>query len=220
MQLLERFNPYDHNPEAPVGGNLPVGKHPVVIIAAEVVPTKNNDGGMVVFTLQIIDGPAKGSDGVYRVNLYNSSEKAKKIAQSQLSALCYVTGQFQLGQNGDDLTVLFGKPFMVEVTVQAQNDQYTEIKAVMDIHGNKPKAGGQPQQQQPQNQGFGNQQQPAQNNAAQGGGWGGAQTAQHPAQQPAQGGQPAWGGGGSSNAPAQGGGWQQNQNQGNKPAWG
>lgn len=223
MQLLERFNPYDHNPEAPVGGNLPVGKHPVVITAAEVAATKDNTGGMVVFTLQIIDGPAKGSDGVYRLNLYNSSEKAKKIAQSQLSALCYVTGQFQLGQNGDDLTVLFNKPFMVEVGVQVQNEQYTEIKAVMDIAGNKPKAGGQAQQQQPaQNQGFGhapqNTQQPQQNNAQ--GGWGG-NNQQQPAQQPQNnGGQPAWGSQQNNNAGNGGGGWQQNNNQGNKPAWG
>lgn len=218
MQLLERFNPYDHNPEAPVGGNLPVGKHPVVITAAEVAATKDNTGGMVVFTVQIIDGPAKGSDGVYRLNLYNSSEKAKKIAHSQLSAICYVTGQFQLGQNGDDLSVLFNKPFMVDVGLQAGNDQYTEVKAVMDMSGNKPKAGGQAQQQPAQNQGFGapqNTQQPQQNQNQ--GGWGGNN--QQPAQQPQNNGnQPAWGGGGQNNN--SGGGWQQNQNQGGKPSWG
>lgn len=175
-QLLEGFNPYDHNPEQSAG-QLPVGRHPVVAIGAEVKATKSNDGGLVEFTLSIIDGPCKGQTGPYRVNLYNASPKAVEIAKRQLSALCYVTGRFQLGQNGTDLSPLFNVPFIVDVAPQQGNEQYTEITKLFDINGNAPKAqgGGQQQQQAPvQNTGFGGgnpagnfqQQQPAHTAAA------------------------------------------------------
>lgn len=230
MQLLERFNPYDHNPEAPVGGNLPVGKHPVVITGGELTATKSQDGGMLVLTLQIIDGPHKGSEGVYRLNLYNNSEKAKKIAQNQLTALCYVTGQFQLGQNGDDASVLIGKPFLIEVGLQ-QDERYTEIKGVFYTNGDKPKQGGGQQnngQQQTQNNnnfggntgnqggnnwngnnGQNNQQQPNTNNGG-GGGWQGNQNNNQPQNNNS----------GGNNS----GGWNQNNGGGGdnsgRPAWG
>lgn len=231
MQLLEPFNPYDHNPEQGEG-QLPVGKHPVIINGAEVKATKNNDGGMIVLMLQIIDGPLKGATGPYRLNLYNKSEQAVKIARSQLSALCYVTQRFQLGQNGTDLSPLFNVPFIIEVVPQAANENYTEIKKVFDINGNEPKAqgGGQSQQPAQQNGGFVQQQQP-QNNAgnfaqntqpahtvttpANTAAWGGgnASVAQPEQQQQAPQGN-AWGGG----APANNGGGFGGAG-GGKPAW-
>lgn len=227
MQLLEPFNPYDHNPEQGEG-QLPVGKHPVVINGAEVKATKNNDGGMIVLMLQIIDGPLKGATGPYRLNLYNKSEQAVKIARSQLSALCYVTQRFQLGQNGTDLSPLFNVPFIIEVVPQVANENYTEIKKVFDINGNEPKAqgGGQAAQAQ-QNGGFA-QQQP-QNNA---GNFQQNNQPAHGAATPAT--TTAWGGGNASvepnqqQQPQQGSAWGGGQPGGNngfggaggtKPAW-
>lgn len=135
-KLMEAFNPKSVDPTQGVG-QLPIGKHPVVIVAEEIKPNSNNDGGMLVFELQIIDGPAKGATGAYRLNLYNKSAKAAEIAHRQLSAICHVTGQFQLGPQGDDVSVLRAIPFLVEVVPQADT-QYTEIKKVYDINGNEP----------------------------------------------------------------------------------
>jgi len=209
MQLIEAFNPLDHNPEQSAG-QLPVGRHPVVAIDAEVKATKNNDGGLIEFTLSIIDGPCKGQSGAYRINLYNASQKAVEIAKRQLSALCYATGRFQLGQNGTDLTPLLNVPFIVEVAPQAQNEQYTEITKVFDINGNAPKAqGGNTQQQAPAQQTGGFAQQQPQNNAPATGGFGGGFTQQTTEQQPQQ--QTAWGGAGNTQTQAPAGN--------TKPAW-
>lgn len=227
MQLQSAFNPMDHDPTAVGLGGLPVGKHPVVIKAAELKSTQDNTGGFVEFTLEAIDGPAKGSQAAYRLNLYNKSEKAVKIAHSQLSALCHVTRQFQLGADGRQLSVLFNIPFVVEVKLQkgeeAAEKGYTEIAKVYDMGGQEPgKAAQQPQQAQQQpvqqtqpqqgQQGGWGQQQPAQQQPAQqGGGWQQPAQQQQAAQQPQQ----AQGGWQQGQQPQQG------QQQGQPPAaWG
>lgn len=137
--------------------SLPVGKHPVVIKEGEVKGTKDNSGGLVALTLEIIDGPQKGTTGVYRINLYNASQEARDIAQRQMSALCHVTGVFKV----ENLQQLYGKPFVVEVGLQkgeeAQQKGYTEVKRVYDINGNEPgKSGSAAPQPQNNNAGGGN----------------------------------------------------------------
>lgn len=111
----------------------------VTIIDAENKPTAKGDGGWYVeFTLCITEGPEKGATGAYRLNLGNDNEQTVHIAHAQLSALCYVTGVMQIA----DLKQLSGKPFRVIVALQkgeeAAEKGYTEIKKVLDIHGNKP----------------------------------------------------------------------------------
>lgn len=117
-----------------VGGQLPIGEYPVVIVSGDVVPTKDNTGGLAELHLSIIDGPHKGGSGVYRLNLFNQSTKAAEIAQKQLSALCHVTNTFQI----DDLQALFNKPFVVVVNAQKNDDKYTEVVGVKDMQGNAP----------------------------------------------------------------------------------
>ncbi len=192
-KLIHAFDATTVDPSQGLG-QLPVGKHPVVIVDDEIKANSANDGGMAVLTVQIIDGPSKGQQGFYRLNLYNKSEKAAEIAHRQLSALCHVIGQYKI----DDLRALHNTPFIIEVGLQKDPEAaakgYTEIKRVFDINGNEPgkqAAGGQPAQ-------------PAQAAATGGGqsGWGQPQNAA-PAQ-PQQAPQQGWGGG----APA-----------GDKPSW-
>jgi hypothetical protein len=197
-------------------GQLPVGRHPVKIVDADITNTKEGNNGMAVLTLEILDGPMTGKRGPYRLNLFHSSETTSRIAQSQLSALCHVTGVMM----PRDLMELSNRPFFVDVGLQPPpNDKgYTQVERVYDMAGNEPGKPANPQsaqvQQQPQQgfgggqqaaAGFGGQQQQPQGGAA---GWqGGAQQPQ--GQQPAtQGG--GWQGGGNA-APQQGaqaGGWQ------------
>jgi len=214
-QLLQAFNAQQYDPTQGVGG-LPVGKHPVIIESSEVKANSKNDGGYLQLNLKIIDGPSTGTVGAYRLNLYHQNQQTVEIAHRQLSAVCHVTGVF----NVQDTQQLHNIPFVVEVDFQkgeeARQKGYTEVKRVFDVHGNEPgKAGQGHAPAQPQ--GFGQQpaQAPQQPAAAPAGGpaWGGQQPAAAPAQAP-QGGAPAWGQPAAqqpAQAPAQG---QQ------APAWG
>lgn len=237
-QLISPFNPNNYNPEQSAG-QLPLGKHPVVIESSEVKANKANDGGYLQFNLKIIDGPNAGITGPYRLNLYHADQTTCEIANRQLSAVCHVVNVF------GDLTStdpLHNIPFIVEVVPQKNKPEYTQVSKVFDINGNEPgKApAGQAQTQQPTQGGAGQQwggghtpqQQPANN-----GGWGqppannGQQQQQH--QQPEQnqqqpqnqwqapqgGQQPAWGNSQQQQQPQgaeNGNGWQQQpQNNGN-----
>lgn len=201
QQLMQPFNPMDFDPE--MTGGLPVGRHPVVISAGEIKPTKENDGGLLELTLTAIDGPSKGASQKYRLNLYNKSPQSVEIANRQLSALCHVTGVFQLGADGRTFQALFNIPFSIEIAKQKNDEKYTEVAAVFDINGNPPKKAGT---------GAARPAPTAAPGAPAAGGWGGPQQGQ---QQP-QGGAPAAGGWG---APQQG---QQQPQQPNQAAagWG
>lgn len=209
-QLIQPFNAHNVDPTQSVG-QLPVGKHPVIIESSEVKGTKANDGGLVEFRLKIIDGPSVGTTGSYRLNLYHSNPQTVEIANRQLSALCHVTGVFML----QDTAALHNIPFIVEVATQRptreQEDQikqghqvslYTEVKRVYDINGNEPGKQGQnqgaaqPQQQaafrQPQQQAPQQGQQQPQQQAA--GGWAAPASDQTaPSQQAPQNGGSSWG---------------------------
>lgn len=212
MQLQAPFNAQTVDPTQ--GGSfnqLPVGKHPVKIVASEIKPTADNSGGMIVFELEVIDGPNIGAHGPFRLNVYSSSDKARSIAESQLSALCHATGVFML----QDTAQLHGIPFAVDVEAQTLTPQqvaqqaegktvtpFTQVRKILDINGNEPKGGGHQQAAAPAQQ-----------------------AAPSPAPAPAA----AWGGGAASTpaatpaaAPAASA-WAQNASGGaaaGKPAWG
>lgn len=196
MQLAKRFDSSQHDPSQSAG-QLPVGKHPVIISESEVMAAKDVESGLLELTLQIIDGPSKGQTGPYRLNLYNKSAKAAEIAHKQMSAICHVTGVYVV----DDSRQLHNIPFIIEVGLQRDAEAaakgYTEVKRVYDINGNEPGK---------QNAGGG---QPATGQGAPGGGaWGGGSNGAQ--QQPPAPDKPAWGGGGApagnGGAPATGGG--------------
>jgi hypothetical protein len=198
-QLLNPFDASQVAPQAPMQ-QFPIGTHKVVIVGNEIKATSDNEGGYLDLTLRIIEGEFAGLEGHYRLNLYNKSEKAVEIAYKQLSAICHVTGVYQV-TNAD---VLMNIPFLVIVGLQKKVKQddpdYTEVKGVKDQFGNDPGKQGQPaqQQQQPvqqvqqqavqqQQQAWGGQQQqvqqPVQQQPAAGGGWNQPQQQQ---QQPVQ----------------------------------
>lgn len=214
-QLIQAFNAQQYDPTQG-GGNLPVGRHPLIIESSEVKANKANDGGYLQLNLKLIDGPQMGATGAYRLNLYHSNPQTAEIAHRQLSAICHVIGVF----NVQDSQQLHNIPFIAEVGLQkgeeAAQKGYTEVKKVFDINGNEPgKAGQGAAQAQPQGQGgFGQQQpaqqpqQPAQQPAAQpAAAWG--QQPQQPAQQPAAQPGAAWSQQQGGAAPAGGAPWGQ-----------
>lgn len=237
---------FDANQVAPNTGFEPVpeGWYNVAITESEIKPTKDGEGAYLQLKTSIIDGPHTGKPIFVRLNIQNKNQQAVDIAYGELSAICHVTGVYNVA----DSSQLHGIPFQVRVTVRPAKDGHdasNDVKGYKDAAGNEPgkrgaQGGGQPSNfgGQPQNQG-----QPQNNGAPQGqGGWGGqgGQPQGQPQGNPAQGGNPAWGGqpqgnpqGQPQNGP-QGGGnpaWGQGQPQGDpnagqggqpqgNPAWG
>lgn len=110
--------------------------HRVIIIGDESVNTKANDGSsMLVFKLQIIEGPYNGMKGDYRLNIGHVKQEPRDIAYRQLSAVCHAIGVFAVGNTQE----LYNKPFRVIVEQQAApNDKYTQIKGVLTDQGIDP----------------------------------------------------------------------------------
>lgn len=136
---------FDATQVDPAGGtpSFPIGVHTVVIIASSKQGVKDKPSdGMLVFNMRIIEGENTGFVGAYRLNMWNSNQQSSQIAAQQLSALCHVTGRYQLAT--DQCTELFNIPFKIVVTQQPNNDKYTQISAVQDMAGNPPTKGSLP----------------------------------------------------------------------------
>lgn len=172
---------------------FPVGRHPVVIRSSSQQAVKDKPTeGMLLLQLEIIDGPHKGVTGPYRLNLWNSSQQAAEIASKQLSAICHVVGTHHLVDKVNMCSELFNKPFVIAVSQQTQNPQYTQIDGVVDMSGNPAKRGqlpsAPPQQQAPQQPAYAPQPQAPQQPAPT---WQASQTQQQAA--PPQQAAPSWG---------------------------
>lgn len=136
-----QFNAAQFKPAIVGASSLPISDSngwAVKIVASEIKPTKNNDGGFLELTLEIIEGEHEGDRGAYRINLFHPNEKTVSIAQEQLSAVCYVTRVLSLS----DTTQLHGIPFRAVVGLQKKKSptdpDYTEVKGVKDYEGNNP----------------------------------------------------------------------------------
>lgn len=123
---------------------LPLGLGQTVIaIASELKGVKgNNNSGMLVYTLEVIDGPNKGRVGDSNFNIYNESSDARRIAEESLAKMAWCCGVPAV----TDSSLLHNKPFKIDVTPQVvkagQEDKgYVEISAYYDMGGNKPKNG-------------------------------------------------------------------------------
>ena len=159
-QLLQAFDATQWDPTQSAG-QLPVGKHKVVITDSEVKANSANTGGYLALTLEVTEGPSVGASGVMRLNLYSQSQKAVEIAHRELSALCHSVNVY----NVQDSKQLHNIPFMVEVGNQKPTQEqearraageevtlYTEVKKIFDVNGNAPGKKGaaqQPAQAQP-----------------------------------------------------------------------
>ena len=136
-----QFNATAFTPRYSGSDGLPPGKHPVIISASEFRPTKDSSPSdprmMLVFTLEAIDGPAKGGKQTDRLNIHNPNQQTVNIAMSQLAAYCAVTGR----QGFNDTSELHNIPFMVEIGPQKNNADYTEVKGVYFLDGRDAASG-------------------------------------------------------------------------------
>lgn len=206
MQL--NFNGFDYDPAQ--GGSIcfPLGDYRLTITKAEPMQVKDNPGaGYLAITLTVVDGDLKGMTQVDRLNIFNPSEVAKRIALQQLAAYAFAIGRPQLATTEQ----MIGGNLIATIGPQADNPKYSEVKTIKCPDGSlpvNPNKGGNNQQaaaqrqevqQQapPANQGWGTQAPPAAP-PADPGPWAGNQA-------PASAGTPPWAGagGGGASAPAQ-----------------
>lgn len=128
---------------------LPLGDHPVVITASEMKQVKDKPNcGYLELTLHVIDGPASGMDGSYRLNLYHQgepgSEQTVAIAEKQLSAIAHVTGNVDPSGRctAVDSSQFHNVPFIACVTPQKNKADFTQVSAVKHIGGEQPGKAG------------------------------------------------------------------------------
>ena len=146
MKLMQAFDATQWDPTQSAG-QLPIGRHKVIIEDSEVKGNNAGTGGYLALSLTVIEGPSVGSSGVMRLNLYNQNQKAVEIAHRELSAICHAVGVF----NVQDSAQLHNLPFMVEVGNQKPTQEqearraageevtlFTEVKKIFDANGNAP----------------------------------------------------------------------------------
>jgi hypothetical protein len=221
------FNANQYQPIQDVGSSHPPGRFQANITGAEIKQNKEKTGGFLAVEFTTPAGKI-----INRYNLWHTNETTVDIARKQLSTLCRATGRYELNFDNTQIPAygLGGGQCQIEVVPQKDKEGketgYTEIKMILDMAGNDPTKPNQGQQQapqqtqpqggwqQPQQQanppqqgGWNNNQQPANNQPSPNQGWpqGGQPQQQGTQQQPAQQG---W-----TPGPTQGGG-------GPTPPWG
>ncbi len=90
MSDLSGFDASQH--EAVNFDPLPEGEYILSIVASETKETNDKKGRFLQFEMQVMDGPHKGRKLWDRLNLWNASETAVKIAQGTLAAICKAVG--------------------------------------------------------------------------------------------------------------------------------
>lgn len=111
---------FDANTVEPVSGfdPIPAGKYLAVIADSQMKLTKSGNGSYLELAFQIIEGPYMNRMVWARLNLDNPSEPARKIAQSELSAICRAVGV--LAPN--DSVELHNLPLVIHVRCKKRSD--------------------------------------------------------------------------------------------------
>jgi hypothetical protein len=144
MQLPTPFNAFDYDPTQ--GGSVcfPLADYRVEITAAEPRVVKDNAAaGYLELSLTVTDGEARGLMQKHRLNLFNPSEVAKRIAHQELAAICFAINRPYIQDTGE----LLGGRFIATIGPQEDNAKYSEVKVVKCLDGSLPTKPAQGQAQ-------------------------------------------------------------------------
>jgi hypothetical protein len=120
------------------------GWHPVVLTSIEPKGNQGGDSGRLECVIQALDGPHKGTNQRFGLNLWHSNPQTVEIANRQLSAITYVTIGMQGRLNFNDTSELLNIPFLIQASRQKDNPNMNDFRAVKDIQGGDPKTGTGP----------------------------------------------------------------------------
>lgn len=101
-------------------GPVPAGTYLAQCIDSDVQRLKSGNGTGLKLTFEIIDGQYKGRRIWENLNIQHSNEDTQRIAQSQLSALCYAVNVIKL----QDTAALHHKPVTIKVVVREAKGEY------------------------------------------------------------------------------------------------
>ena len=107
------------------------------IIDSSIEATSDQTGGMIRLVLECLDGPSVGTRFNLNLNLFNKNPQACEIAKKEFSAICHVTGIFNI----QDTAQLHGQVFLATVS---NDGQYNRVKNIRDNAGNLPGKGTAP----------------------------------------------------------------------------
>ena len=139
MQLP--FNAFDYDPTQGASVCFPLADYRVEITAAEPKVVKDNPGaGYLELSLTVTDGDMRGLTQKDRLNIFNPSEVAKRIAHQQLAAYCFAINRPYL----QDSQQLLGGRLICTIGPQEDQPKYSEVKVVKCPDGSLPT---RPQQQ-------------------------------------------------------------------------
>jgi hypothetical protein len=134
---------------------------PIVIKKSNLKTTADGKGGYLEFVVEALDGPYKGQTNFIRLNMKNENAQTVEIAQKQLSAICHVTGVYNVQAYGVDdnaTPMLHNIPFLGYCVKEPRKDAgkvvegsfQNNFKGFKDMQGNAPgKASGGPIGNQP-----------------------------------------------------------------------
>jgi hypothetical protein len=143
------FDAFQYDPTQ--GGSIcfPLGDYRLEITKVEPQQVKDNPGaGYLAIHLTCVDGDLKGMTQIDRLNIYNPSEVAKRIALQQLAAYAFAIGRPQLATSEQ----MLGGKLICTIGPQTDNPKYSEVKQIKCPDGSLPinpnKGGNQPAPQQ------------------------------------------------------------------------
>jgi hypothetical protein len=117
------------------------GWHPVVLTSIEPKGNQGGDSGRLECVIQALDGPHKGTNQRFGLNLWHSNPQTVEIANRFLSAITYVTIGMQGRLNFNDTSELLNIPFLIQASRQKDNPNMNNFNAVKDVQGGDPKTG-------------------------------------------------------------------------------
>ena len=134
--LGQSFNP---NQVEPTQSNEPfaAGDYKLVLVASEILETKNRDGKYLKCEFTVLEGASKGRKVWQNFNLWNKNVVAKEIAFRQLGDLCRACGYYRDLQ---DSSALHNIPFMAHVGIRKGNDGYRDSNEIKEYYS-RPSSG-------------------------------------------------------------------------------
>jgi hypothetical protein len=141
MQL--NFSAFDYDPTQ--GGSIcfPLADYKVEITSAEPKVVKDNpNAGYLELSLTVTEGELRGMVQKDRLNIFHTSEVAKRIAHQSLAAYCFAINRPYV----QDSAQLIGGRCICTIGPQTDDSKYSEVKMIKCMDGSMPTKPVQPAQ--------------------------------------------------------------------------
>jgi hypothetical protein len=130
MPLPFSFNPMDHQPLSEFV-KPPVGEYEFVAKSHEMVTFENSGNTVLAVAFDTEHGAVQVSFDLWHVN-----EVRSRIQHQLLGALCRAAGVTDLGQNGNEIELIYGRPIIGMVRERKDDPTKTEVfnfKPIPDV---------------------------------------------------------------------------------------